>query len=293
MFRSLPCLLLAALLLAGGSVRADQARIPSFSSAKQTYFYDKLYREGGQSLYCGVPFGPGEHVSIEHVLPAERMKEAAGCEGLSREQCRGRSRRFNRMEADLHNLWPALPEVNNKRGSLPFGEIPGEEWDFPACDFEVEGGKVEPRPQVRGEIARSIFYMMREYGVRLPDEEVLILWEWNRADPPDEIEGRRNGRIAALQGTRNPFIDDPAQADLLVFGMADRSRAPRSSAAPAGTATSPRDCRIKGNISGSGRIYHVPGGRDYARTKIEEAKGERWFCSEEEARAAGWRPPKR
>ena len=50
-------------------------------------------------------------------------------------------------------------------------------------------------------------------------------------------------------------------------------------------------CRIKGNISyNSGkRIYHMPGDRDYARTKISPARGERWFCSEAEARAAGWR----
>jgi len=51
-------------------------------------------------------------------------------------------------------------------------------------------------------------------------------------------------------------------------------------------------CPIKGNISKSGRIYHVPGMPSYARTKISPEKGERWFCSEEEARAAGWRPPR-
>ena len=50
------------------------------------------------------------------------------------------------------------------------------------------------------------------------------------------------------------------------------------------------DCRIKGNISRSGeRIYHVPGGMYYGRTRISPSKGERWFCSEREARAAGWR----
>jgi endonuclease YncB( thermonuclease family) len=49
-------------------------------------------------------------------------------------------------------------------------------------------------------------------------------------------------------------------------------------------------CLIKGNISGNGRIYHMPGQRDYARTRIDPARGERWFCSESEARAAGWRP---
>jgi Staphylococcal nuclease homologue len=51
-----------------------------------------------------------------------------------------------------------------------------------------------------------------------------------------------------------------------------------------------QDCSIKGNISRSGeRIYHVPGGTFYDRTKIDEGAGERWFCSEEEAVAAGWR----
>ncbi len=56
----------------------------------------------------------------------------------------------------------------------------------------------------------------------------------------------------------------------------------------------PDQCRIKGNISRSGeRIYHAPGGQYYDRTKIDPSKGERWFCSEAEAIAAGWRKSKR
>ncbi len=51
------------------------------------------------------------------------------------------------------------------------------------------------------------------------------------------------------------------------------------------------DCLIKGNISPGGRIYHVPGSDSYDKTRIDEARGERWFCTEAEARAAGWRPP--
>lgn len=51
-------------------------------------------------------------------------------------------------------------------------------------------------------------------------------------------------------------------------------------------------CRIKGNVSGSGRIYHVPGSRDYAATRIDISQGERWFCSVEDAEAAGWRKPR-
>lgn len=53
-------------------------------------------------------------------------------------------------------------------------------------------------------------------------------------------------------------------------------------------------CTIKGNISAKGaRIFHVAGQRDYAKTSIKTNKGERWFCSEAEARAAGWRAARR
>jgi micrococcal nuclease len=49
-------------------------------------------------------------------------------------------------------------------------------------------------------------------------------------------------------------------------------------------------CNIKGNISTSGeKIYHLPGCGSYAKTTIEESRGEKMFCSEAEAQAAGWR----
>ena len=53
-------------------------------------------------------------------------------------------------------------------------------------------------------------------------------------------------------------------------------------------------CDIKGNISiNTGeRIYHVPGQKYYDATVISPQYGERWFCSEAEARAAGWRRAK-
>jgi hypothetical protein len=60
------------------------------------------------------------------------------------------------------------------------------------------------------------------------------------------------------------------------------------------TASSHGACNIKGNVSASGElIYHVPGGGFYDRTLVSGTKGERWFCSETEARAAGWRRSKR
>lgn len=67
----------------------------------------------------------------------------------------------------------------------------------------------------------------------------------------------------------------------------------RASGRSAPAATPDPACRIKGNISAGGHIYHMPGQADYEATRISTAKGEAWFCTEAEARAAGFRPARR
>ena len=63
---------------------------------------------------------------------------------------------------------------------------------------------------------------------------------------------------------------------------------------PAPKSAAGAGCRIKGNIGRDGRrIYHVPGGQFYEWTRIDTSRGERWFCTEAEARAAGWRRSRR
>jgi endonuclease YncB( thermonuclease family) len=64
--------------------------------------------------------------------------------------------------------------------------------------------------------------------------------------------------------------------------------------APASSRTAPSsECIIKGNVNAQGeRIYHMPGQAAYAKIKMEDHR-KRWFCSEEDARTAGWRPARR
>ena len=76
------------------------------------------------------------------------------------------------------------------------------------------------------------------------------------------------------------------------FRAANSARSNLSSASPA-PAHQTGDCRIKGNISGNGKIYHLPGQEHYDRTRISPRDGERWFCTEAEAQAAGWRRARR
>lgn len=81
-----------------------------------------------------------------------------------------------------------------------------------------------------------------------------------------------------LQAPNKPATTDNTSPSFVV-GKSVASRPARSS------------CDIKGNISieTGERIYHVPGQRFYSKTRISPDKGEKWFCSEDEAMAAGWR----
>jgi endonuclease YncB( thermonuclease family) len=109
-------------------------------------------------------------------------------------------------------------------------------------------------------------------------------WEWRRrnpAAPEGPAADRRPPSAAAASpdGPRSP----------------PGPRAPPESEPPAAQTHRPgapeARCVLKGNVSRRGeRIYHRPGQRDYARTRIDPDRGERWFCSEAEARAAGFRP---
>ena len=104
-----------------------------------------------------------------------------------------------------------------------------------------------------------------------------LLIDWHFSDPPSDLERWRNNKIEEIQGTRNPFIDNPDLADTLDFGDSPQDEA--------------QDCLIKGNISKSGKIYHTPDSKFYKRVKIDTSKGERWFCTVEDAIDAGWRAP--
>lgn len=88
-------------------------------------------------------------------------------------------------------------------------------------------------------------------------------------------------------------LEDAAKAKRLGIWQADTQAAwdYRAERWNVGVQESPEGCPIKGNISNNGRIYHAPWSPWYSRTKISVERGERWFCDEAEALAAGWRAP--
>jgi endonuclease YncB( thermonuclease family) len=92
-------------------------------------------------------------------------------------------------------------------------------------------------------------------------------WDW-----------RVRNKKTAILGAAKP----PANAHAILLASASGPVAP-----------SP-ECTIKGNVNGAGEcIYHTPASRWYAQIKMQVSKGTRWFCSVEDAQAAGCRETKR
>ncbi|MFK5855700.1 MAG: endonuclease [Bacteroidota bacterium] len=134
------------------------------------------------------------------------------------------------MYSDVHNLKPAAASVNQSRSNKDFanGGVP----NAIATECYSTDSSWEARDQVKGDIARIIFYMATRYEggngeidltvvdhvntFPLPEHGKLsTLIEWNEQDPPDEFERNRNNRIFDFQHNRNPFIDNPEMVDLI------------------------------------------------------------------------------
>ena len=170
-------------------------------------FWQEIYPDGGETLYCGYRFHPYDRrVNAEHVYPMSWVTHQLHCG--SRDRCRRTSARFNLIESDMHNIYPALARVNEARGAMAFGEVPGEQHLFKGCDFEIDYRKrrVEPRPGARGRIARALLYMADTYGLTLYERQRRLMEKWNRQYPPDAAERRHERRVARIQGRHNPYI---------------------------------------------------------------------------------------
>jgi predicted extracellular nuclease/endonuclease I len=138
---------------------------------------------------------------------------------------------------DIHHLRPTDISINSSRGNLDFDNS-----DSPLAEStinRVDGDSFEPRDDVKGDVARMMFYMDTRYegsgSDSTPDLQLVnrittasesklgwlcTLAAWNAADPVDVSEQLRNDRIYELQGNRNPFTDNPTWVDIL-YPVAD------------------------------------------------------------------------
>tara|TARA_R110002072_G_scaffold147185_2_gene294443 strand:- start:4372 stop:5211 length:840 start_codon:yes stop_codon:yes gene_type:complete len=223
--------------------------LTTFDSAKAVA-RDAIYADRRIDIYCGCDWAPkanrsggtidaagcgyvarknakrGEQLEWEHALPAwffghdricwkkgnARCVTAAGKAYKGRTCCAKVDDDFRRIEADLHNLFPAVGEINGDRSNLPFGRVAGEPRAYGRCDFEINRNArrkdrvAEPPDGMRGDLARAALYMTDTYAVPLETAFRTLLQGWHRDDPPDDWERLRDARIEAAQGNRNPYV---------------------------------------------------------------------------------------
>ncbi|MGR6838341.1 endonuclease I family protein [Aliivibrio wodanis] len=125
---------------------------------------------------------------------------------------------------DIHHLRPSDESVNGARGNLEFDNGGTELSEAPGNKRDSDS--FEPRDEVKGDVARMMFYMATRYegqDPKTPDLElvpsvtdngnalgnVCALLEWHKQDSVDTFEFNRNSKIQNIQGNRNPFVDNP------------------------------------------------------------------------------------
>lgn len=136
---------------------------------------------------------------------------------------------------DCHHLAVADISTNGARGNMNFdygdtyytdtqGTYSGNTLSKTSSTADVW----EPRDEVKGDVARMMFYMATRYEgengeVDLELTETLlgstdkspfhaklsVLLEWHQQDPVSAAEIQRNNVIYSYQNNRNPFIDHP------------------------------------------------------------------------------------
>lgn len=127
------------------------------------------------------------------------------------------------MVSDLHHLKPTFATPNNRRSHYPFSTVSSPRYQTSAGS-KGGSGSYEPCDPSKGDVARSMLYFLVRYHNRnirsgnfnahnFVNSKIEMFLQWNRMDPPDEDEKRRNELIYQFQGNRNPFIDDYTLAD--------------------------------------------------------------------------------
>lgn len=220
--------LLVFLFIASLAPGQSMASITSFAKAKTAGV--KVNADVPGDFYCGCPIRwqgkkgvidltscgyqirknavRAQRVEWEHVVPAWQFGHQRQCwqEG-GRKNCT-RDPLYREMESDMHNLQPAVGEVNGDRSNFAYSQWNGGSGQYGRCEMKVDfkGKRAEPPERARGAIARTYFYMRDRYHLNLSRQQTQLFTAWDKRYPVSGWECIRDARIAALQGLHNPYV---------------------------------------------------------------------------------------
>lgn len=217
--------------------------INNFYKAKKV-LYTQIYKanEDHQTFYCGCDIerqgkklipnhescgyetrnpkneNRANRIEAEHIVPAAHIGYQNKCMIANksrkdkRDYCEKTDPNFKNAYIDLHNLVPAIGEVNMDRSNYRFTsfEDAGVKSVYGKCDIRIDfkGKRVAPPDNVKGDIARTYLYMSDRYKIKLSDGQRKMFEAWNKTDPVDKWEIEKNKRIKIVQGNSNPYIEN-------------------------------------------------------------------------------------
>ncbi len=169
------------------------------------------------------------------------------------------------MEGDLHAMRPTDPNTNSTRGNSKYGNVTGGKTAYTnEANGRLPGGTYvsgtyEPYDFAKGDCARTILYdyvvsnSMSSVGIVFTDENTLL--EWCALDPVDAYEMSRNDVAQEIQGCRNPFVDYPELAWILLGKQIPAGLiTPTMGSAPSYTITASTNNSAYGTVKVQGNV---------------------------------------
>ncbi|PIF14068.1 deoxyribonuclease I [Candidatus Pantoea floridensis] len=154
-----------------------------------------------------------ERIEWEHVMPAWEFGHQRQCwQNGGRKSC-SKDADYRRIESDLHNLQPAIGEVNGDRNNFQYSQWNGGEQQYGQCSMKIDFKQklAQPPERARGAIARTYFYMRDQYHLRLSRQQTQLFTAWDKQYPVTQWECERDNRIAKIQGNHNSYVQQACQ----------------------------------------------------------------------------------
>ncbi|SFS84844.1 deoxyribonuclease-1 [Succinivibrio dextrinosolvens] len=240
----IPVTLFALLLFLPSAMAQSDERPANFREAKKqmVIIFSKLNRP--TTLYCGCDiifpksggykpdlqscgyqiagdYERGNRIEAEHIVPVWEFAHKMNCwksveKGKGRSNCEDTDQIFNLIESDLHNLYPAIGEINKDRSSYAFVDKLSDADNpegYGQCRMYFNKNKylVQPTARSRGIIARAYLYMNARYNLPLDLEHLRLYRQWSRTYKVDDNECKRNYMIKRIQGNDNPFVTEQCE----------------------------------------------------------------------------------
>lgn len=212
----------------------------SFNKAKRL-LETKVYQDNRQTLYCSATFDHkkkitpplgfittkhvkrAKKVEWEHVVPAENFGRTfsewrqgnKACVSSKGKSFKGRkcaeklNHEYRYMQADMHNLFPAIGAVNAMRSNYNFTMLPDVKSEFGSCDMRINNRKAQPPLQAHGRIARAYMYMESTYErYTMSKQQKQLMTAWHNMYPVSKWECTKALRIKAIQGNANNVVEN-------------------------------------------------------------------------------------